>query len=590
MLSDLGGAASVALVRMGDALGLYKTLHEKGSMTCEELANAANVNPRYLREWLSHQAASNYLTYDAASRKFTLPEEQAMVFAVEDSPVAMMGAFDGVVAWAEQQPKVQAAFQAGGGVAWGDHGPCLFCSTARFFRPGYIHNLVQNWLPTLDGVVAKLQNGAKVADVGCGHGWSTVIMARAFPQSEFVGYDFHPGSIEQAQAHAREHNLTNVRFQVGTAKDYPETGLDFVTFFDCLHDMGDPAGAAAHVKQSLKPDGTWMIVEPMAADRLEDNMNPIGRIYYAASTMVCVPTSLAQEVGAALGAQAGEAKLREVISAEDLAISDGLPKRPSIWSWKHAPSQSMTPMAAAGLVNVGRTHRKQHNVINTTARLLNAVETIRPILLEDTKKAEAERVPTSTAYQAMYNAGLFAMLAPRRYGGFELHPADCMRVWEAVARIDASAAWNLVMNQGIANYAAWLPEAGVKELFSNGIPTIAGALHPPAHARRVEGGWRVTGQVPFGSGCHCAQWLAMPALEEGAEAPFAVFFPRKSGTILDTWHTMGMRGTGSTDYRADDLFVPNHMTAPVGPLTKPAPGLTAPYSICGPWRISSVKE
>jgi SAM-dependent methyltransferase len=306
MLSDLGGAASVALVRMGDALGFYKTLHEQGSMTCEELATAAKVNPRYLREWLSHQAASNYLTYDPGTGKFTLPEEQAMLFAIEDSPVAMMGAFDGIVAWAEQQPKVQAAFQAGGGVAWGDHGPCLFCSTARFFRPGYIHNLVQNWLPALDGVVAKLQNGAKVADVGCGHGWSTVIMARAFPRSEFVGYDFHAGSIE--------HDLTNVRFQVGTAKDYPETGLDFVTFFDCLHDMGDPAGAAGHVKQSLKPDGTWMIVEPMAGDRLEDNMNPIGRIYYAASTMVCVPTSLAQEVGAALGAQAGEAKLRHVIS------------------------------------------------------------------------------------------------------------------------------------------------------------------------------------------------------------------------------------------------------------------------------------
>ena len=215
-------------------------------------------------------------------------------------------------------------------------------------------------------------------------------------------------------------------------------------------------------------------------------------------------------------------------------------------------------------------------MINTTARLLKVVETIRPILLEGIEKAEAERVPASTAYQAMYDAGLFAMLAPRRYGGLEMHPADCMSVWEAVARIDASAAWNLVMNQGIANYAAWLPEAGAKELFSNGIPTVAGALHPPAHARRVEGGWRVTGQVPFGSGCHCAQWLAMPALEDGADSPFAVFFPRKSATILDTWHTMGMRGTGSTDYRADDLFVPDHMIAPVGPLTKPAPGFDGP--------------
>jgi SAM-dependent methyltransferase len=193
-----------------------------------------------------------------------------MMFAIEDSPVAMMGAFDGIVAWAEQQPKVQAAFQAGGGVAWGDHGPCLFCSTARFFRPGYIHNLVQNWLPALDGVVAKLQSGAKVADVGCGHGWSTVIMARAFPQSEFVGYDFHPGSIEQAQAHAREHNLTNVRFQVGTAKDYPETGLDFVTFFDCLHDMGDPAGAAAPCEAVVE-------VGRHLDDRGADGGRPTGR-------------------------------------------------------------------------------------------------------------------------------------------------------------------------------------------------------------------------------------------------------------------------------------------------------------------------
>ena len=315
MLNDLGGAASVAMVRMGDALGLYKTLHEKGSMTCEELASAAGVHQRYLREWLAQQTASHYLTYDSATQKFTLPPEQAMMLAIEDSPVAMMGAFDGVVAWSDAQPRVQEAFKKGGGVAWGDYGPCLFCSTARFFRPGYLHNLVQNWLPALDGVVTRLTAGAKVADVGCGHGWSTVIMAQAFPKSQFVGYDFHPGSIDEARAHAREHNVSNATFEVGTAKDYPATDLDFVTFFDCLHDMGDPAGAAAHVKKTLKPDGTWMIVEPMAGDKMEDNMNPVGRIYYAASTLVCVPTSLSQEVGAALGAQAGEAKLREVITA-----------------------------------------------------------------------------------------------------------------------------------------------------------------------------------------------------------------------------------------------------------------------------------
>jgi 2-polyprenyl-3-methyl-5-hydroxy-6-metoxy-1,4-benzoquinol methylase len=191
----------------------------------------------------------------------------------------------------------------------------MFCAVARFFRPGYQNHLVSAWLPALDGVIAKLERGAKVADVGCGHGWSTVFMAKAFPNSEFVGYDFHLGSIEEARKHAHEHGVANARFEVGTAKDYASNGLDLVTFFDCLHDMGDPAGAAAHVHSTLKPDGSWMIVEPMAGDRLEDNLNPVGRLYYAASTMICVPTSLAQEVGAALGAQAGEARLREVITS-----------------------------------------------------------------------------------------------------------------------------------------------------------------------------------------------------------------------------------------------------------------------------------
>ena len=222
-------------------------------------------------------------------------------------------------------------------------------------------------------------------------------------------------------------------------------------------------------------------------------------------------------------------------------------------------------------------------MINNTQELLEAVEAIRPVLIEDARQAEAERVPTAAAYQAMYDARLFAMLAPQRHGGFELHPTNCMRVWEAVARINASAAWNLVMNQGIAQYAAWLPEAGVEELFAKGIPTVAGALHPAAEAIRVTGGWRVTGQVPFGSGCHRTQWLAMPALEVGADAPFAVFLPQQSGTILDTWHTLGMRGTGSTDYRVDDLFVPDHLTAPIGPLTHPAPGFSGPLYRMWPW-------
>jgi 2-polyprenyl-3-methyl-5-hydroxy-6-metoxy-1,4-benzoquinol methylase len=315
MLGDLGGAASIGMVRIGDALGLYRTLHAKGGMTCAELAKEAGVNERYLREWLSHQAASNYLHYEPAGGKFTLPPEQAMVFADEDSPVYMLGGFDLMASLIDAQPKVQEAFKTGKGVGWDDHTGCMFCAVARFFRPGYYNNLVANWLPALDGVVGKLQSGATVADVGCGHGWSTVLMAKAFPNSTFVGYDFHPSSIQNARAHAQDHGVSdNTRFEVATAKEYPGTGFDLVTFFDCLHDMGDPAGAAAHVRQSLKPDGTWMIVEPMAGDRLEDNLNPVGRLFYAGSTMICVPTSLSQEVGAALGAQAGEAKLRSVIT------------------------------------------------------------------------------------------------------------------------------------------------------------------------------------------------------------------------------------------------------------------------------------
>jgi 2-polyprenyl-3-methyl-5-hydroxy-6-metoxy-1,4-benzoquinol methylase len=316
MLNDLGGAVSVALVRMGDALGLYKSLHQKGPMTVKELAAAVGVNERYLQEWASHHAASNYLSYDPATKKFTLPPEQAMVFAIDESPVNLIGAFDAMVAFTGNQDKVQPAFKNGGGVAWGDQSRCLFCAVARFFRPGYQNHLVNEWLPALEGIVAKLERGARVADVGCGHGISTTLMAKAFPNSEFIGYDFHPSSIEAAKAHAAENGISsNTQFEVATAKGYPGKDFDLVTFFDCLHDMGDPVGAAAHVRQSLKLDGSWMIVEPIAGDRLEDNLNPIGRLYYGGSTMVCVPTSLAQEVGAALGAQAGEAKLREVIGA-----------------------------------------------------------------------------------------------------------------------------------------------------------------------------------------------------------------------------------------------------------------------------------
>ena len=316
ILGDLGGAASLAMIRLGDALGLYRTLHAEGPLTSAELAKAANVDERYLREWLSQQAASKYLAYDPRSATFILPPEQAMVLADEDSPVYMMGGFETIVAMLENEPKVRAAFRSGGGVAWGDQPSCMFCAVARFFRPGYQNHLLKEWLPALDGVAQKLEHGAKVADIGCGHGWTTILMAKAFPKSRFVGYDFHPASIKEARAHAEIHGVSaNARFEVSLAKNYPGNDHDLVTCFDCLHDMGDPAGAAAHIRRSLKPDGTWMIVEPMAGDSLEQNLNPIGRLYYAASTMVCVPTSLSQELGAALGAQAGEAKLREVIGA-----------------------------------------------------------------------------------------------------------------------------------------------------------------------------------------------------------------------------------------------------------------------------------
>ena len=314
MLGDLGGAFSVPMVRIGDRLGLYKALHASGPMTAAELAARAGIAERYAREWLSHQAASGYLDYDTAAGKFALAPEQAMVFANEQSPVYLQGAFDLAVAMMENQPMVEQAFRTGKGVGWGHQAPCLFCTVGRFFRPSYHNHLVQSWLPALDGVTTKLERGASVADVGCGHGFSTIMMAQAFPNSTFVGYDFHPESIAQARQHAEQHGVTaNTRFEVALASNFPARDLDLVTFFDCLHDMGDPVGAARQVRQALKPDGTWMLVEPAAGDRLEENLNPVSRLYYAASTMICVPTSLDQPVGAALGAQAGLATLSATI-------------------------------------------------------------------------------------------------------------------------------------------------------------------------------------------------------------------------------------------------------------------------------------
>jgi SAM-dependent methyltransferase len=315
VLGDLGGAFSVPMVRIGDRLGLYKALNDAGPMTSDELATKAGVSERYAREWLSHQAASGYLAYDPATSQFSLSPEQAMVFSQTDSPVYLQGAFDLATVMMENQALVEPAFRSGTGVGWGGQSQCLFCTVGRFFRPGYHNNLVQSWLPALDGVVSKLEAGATVADVGCGHGFSTIIMAKAFPKSTFVGYDFHPSSITQAQKHAEQHGVAaNTRFEVAMASEFPGKDLDLVTFFDCLHDMGDPVGAARHVKETLKPGGHWMIVEPAARDRLENNINPVSRLFYAASTMICIPTSLDQPVGAALGAQAGYDRLSAAIT------------------------------------------------------------------------------------------------------------------------------------------------------------------------------------------------------------------------------------------------------------------------------------
>lgn len=316
MVNDLGGAFSIALVRMGDQLGFYKLLHEEGPMTSQELADRSRTAERYVREWLAHQAASEYLDYHPGSGKFELPPEKALVFALPDSPANMLGAFDAAVAALESAPKVQAAFHTGEGVSWGDHTTCLFCAVERLFRPGYVNRLVQEWLPALDGVAEKLARGARVADVGCGHGLTTVLMAKAFPNSQFVGFDFHAGSIDHARDLAKQYGVeANTMFDVALSKNYPGTNYDLVCMFDCLHDMGDPVGAAKHVYTTLAPGGTYLVVEPMAADRLEDNLNPMRRMSYAASTLVCVPTSLAQEVGLALGAVAGQKRLSEVLMA-----------------------------------------------------------------------------------------------------------------------------------------------------------------------------------------------------------------------------------------------------------------------------------
>ena len=311
---DFGAAMHAACVILGDKLGLYKGLAAGGPQTSAELATRTGTHERNVREWLASQVAGGYVSYDSAANKYFLSDEQAFTLADESSPAFLPGAFQVALAAAKAESRLAERFKTGSGLGWHEHDADLFCGTERFFRPGYAAHLIKEWIPALDGVDAKLKKGASVADVGCGHGASTVLMAKAYPNSHFIGFDYHEQSIETASSRAKAAGAANVKFDVARAKDFPGTGYDFVTFFDCLHDMGDPTGAASHVRKTISPEGSWMIVEPFAGDALTDNIHPIGRAFYAASTLICTPASMAQEVGAALGAQAGEARLREVVT------------------------------------------------------------------------------------------------------------------------------------------------------------------------------------------------------------------------------------------------------------------------------------
>jgi len=314
-VSDLGAAVHTGMVVIGEKLGLYKAL-AKGPMTSGELAAATQTDERYLREWLASQAAGGYITFDATSNKFSLTEEQSFTLAQEDSPAYLPGAFELALGSLEAVPRIADSFRNGAGMGWHEHADGVFHGCEKFFRPGYAANLVSAWIPALQDVQQKLEAGARVADVGCGKGASTLLMAKAFPKSRFFGFDYHDKSIEAARETAQREGLADrVTFEVAKAKEYPGKDYDFVAVFDCLHDMGDPVGAATHVRRSMAKDGTWMIVEPFANDQLKDNLNPVGRMYYSFSTLLCTPCSRSQEVGLCLGAQAGESRIREVMTA-----------------------------------------------------------------------------------------------------------------------------------------------------------------------------------------------------------------------------------------------------------------------------------
>lgn len=314
-VTDLGASVHAGMVVIGEKLGLYKALAGR-PLSSTQLAEKTGTDERYLREWLSSQAAGGYITYDADTDTFGLTEEQVFTLADEHSPAYLPGAFELALGSLAAVPRIVQSFRSGAGMGWHEHVDDVFHGCEKFFRPGYAANLVSSWIPALRDVKAKLEFGARVADVGCGKGASTILMAKAFPESRFFGFDYHPESIDAARESAKQEGLADrVTFAVSKAKEFPGKDYDFVAVFDCLHDMGDPVGAAAHVRQSLSKDGTWMIVEPFANDQLKDNLNPVGRVYYSFSTLLCTPCSRSQEVGLCLGAQAGEKRIGEVVTA-----------------------------------------------------------------------------------------------------------------------------------------------------------------------------------------------------------------------------------------------------------------------------------
>ena len=314
-VNDLGASVHAGMVVIGERLGLYKAL-AAGPLTPAELAAITRTDERYVSEWLASQAAGGYITYNSQTHKFGMTEEQALTLANEDGPAYLPGAFELALGSLAAVPRITEAFRSGAGMGWGEHEDRVFHGCEKFFRPGYAANLVSSWIPALDGVHDKLMRGAKVADVGCGKGASSILMAKAFPNSRIFGFDYHDKSIEAARESAKRQGVADrVTFDVAKAKEFPGKDYDFVAVFDCLHDMGDPVGAAAHVRASLADDGSWMIVEPFANDDLQDNLNPVGRVYYSFSTLLCTPCSRSQEVGMCLGAQAGEKRMQKVVNS-----------------------------------------------------------------------------------------------------------------------------------------------------------------------------------------------------------------------------------------------------------------------------------